>query len=95
MNNILKEPNLILDIKHTVTTAYRPQSNGTCERLHSTIINRIRILHPRRKPRWNLHLDGLICAYHSTTHESISNNNNNNNNMYLKSSIQTSSIDYI
>ena len=34
----------------------------------------------------------------STVHEmncTNNNNNNNNNNMYLKSSIQTSSIDYI
>ena len=71
MSNILKELNTILNIKHTVTTAYRPQSNGTCERLNSTIINRIRTLAPGEKPRWNLHLDSLICAYNSTTHESI------------------------
>ena len=71
MSTILKELNAILNIKHTVTTAYRPQSNGTCERLNSTIINRIRTLPPGEKPRWNLHLDSLICAYNSTTQESI------------------------
>ena len=71
MSNIMKELNLILHIKHTVTTAYRPQSNGTCERVNSTIIDRIRTLHPQEKQRWNLHLDSLICAYNTTMHESI------------------------
>ena len=71
MSNIMKELNLILHIKHTVTTAYRPQSNGTCERVNSTIIDRIRTLQPQEKQRWNLHLDSLICAYNTTMHESI------------------------
>ena len=36
----------------------------------------------------------ISCVFKTTVHR-YNNNNNNNNNMYLKSSIQTSSIDYI
>ena len=70
LSKVIKELNNILCIKHTVTTPYRPQSNGSCERLNSIIINRIRTLHPREKNRWHLHLDSLILAYTSTVHES-------------------------
>ena len=71
VGKILQEMNKILGIHHTTTTAYRPQSNGTCERLNSTIISRIITLHPREKQKWNLHIDSLIMAYNTTVHESI------------------------
>ena len=70
LSKVIKELNKILAIHHTVTTAYRPQSNGTCERLNNTIINRMRTLHPREKQKWHLHLDSLLFAYNSTVHES-------------------------
>ena len=70
LSKVIKELNKILAIHHTVTTAYRPQSNGTCERLNNTIINRIRTLHPREKKNWHLHLDSLLFAYNTTVHES-------------------------
>ena len=47
LSKVLREFNKFLGITHTVTTAYRPQSNGTCERLNGTIIDRIRTLNPR------------------------------------------------
>ena len=70
LSKVIKELNKILAIHHTVTTAYHPQSNGTCERLNNTIINRMRTLHPREKQKWHLHLDSLLFAYNSTVHES-------------------------
>ena len=70
LSNVLKQVNELLSIKHTVTTPYRPQSNGTCERLNSTILSRIRTLLPNEKSRWHLHLDSLMLAYNSTVHES-------------------------
>ena len=36
-----------------------------------------------------------LCVLIESVFPCLFNNNNNNNNMYLKSSIQTSSIDYI
>ena len=69
LSKVLRELNKILGITHTVTTAYRPQSNGTCERLNGTIIDRIRTLNPQEKPRWHMHLDSLMLAYNSTVHE--------------------------
>ena len=70
LSNVLKQVNELLSIKHTVTTPYRPQSNGACERLNSTIIARIRTLPPSEKTKWHLHLDSLLLAYNSTVHES-------------------------
>ena len=71
LSKVIQELNDLLGIKHTITTPYRPQSNGSCERLNSTIISRMRTLQPKEKVRWHLHLDSLIFAYNSTVHESI------------------------
>ena len=71
VSKTLVELNKLLGIRHTVTTTYRPQSNGSCERLNSTLINRIRTLHPREKKRWYYHVDSLVMAYNTTVHESI------------------------
>ena len=49
LSKVLRELNKNLCIIHTVTTAYRPQSNGTCERLNVTIIDSIRTLKSTRE----------------------------------------------
>ena len=71
LSKVLKELNNLLGIRHTTTTAYRPQSNGSCEILNATLIERIRTLQPREKRRWHLHIDSLVLAYNTTVHESI------------------------
>ena len=70
ISKVLAELNTMLGITHTVTTTYRPQSNGSCERLNSTIISRIRTLHTREKTKWYFHIDSLVMAYNTTVHES-------------------------
>ena len=70
VGKVLKELNNLLGIRHTITTTYRPQSNGSCERLNSTLISRIRTLQPREKKKWHFHVDSLVMAYNTTTHES-------------------------
>ena len=70
VGKVLAGLNKLLGIRHTVTTTYRPQSNGSCERLNSTLISRIRTLHPREKRRWYFHIDSLVMAYNTTIHES-------------------------
>ena len=70
LSKIIEQLNKLLSIKHTTTTAYRPQSNATSERFNQTLISRIRSLPPREKSRWHLHVDSLVFAYNSTTHES-------------------------
>ena len=70
LSKVISELNKMLTIKHTTTVPYRPQSNASCERLNSTIIQRIRTLAPAEKPRWHTHVDSLLFAYNSTVHES-------------------------
>ena len=70
VGKVLAELNKLLGIRHTVTTTYRPQSNGSCERLNSTLISRIRTLQPKEKKRWYFHIDSLVMAYNTTIHES-------------------------
>ena len=62
VGKVLKELNNLLGIRHTITTTYRPQS--------STLISRIRTLQPREKKKWHFHVDSLVMAYNTTTHES-------------------------
>ena len=70
LSKVISELNKMLEIKQTTTVPYRPQSNSSCERLNSTIIQRIRTLPPAEKKRWNLHVDSLLFAYNATVHES-------------------------
>ena len=71
LSRVIQELNKMLAIHPTTTTSYRPQSNGTCERLNATIIERIRTLPPKEKVKWHYHIDSLLLACNSTVHESI------------------------
>ena len=62
--------NTMLEIEHTTTTVYQPQSNGACERLNRTIIDRLGTLPPNQKSKWHEQLHGLMLVYNSMVHDS-------------------------
>ena len=67
---VVQELNKMLDIEHTTTTIYQPQSNGACERLNRTVIDRLGTLPPNQKQKWHEQLHGLMLVYNSTVHYS-------------------------
>ena len=67
---VVQELNKMLDIEHTTTTIYQPQSNGACERLNRTIIDRLGTLPPNQNQKWHEQLHGLMLVYNSTVHYS-------------------------
>ena len=71
LSKVIKDLNKMLGIDHTLSPIYHPQSNGGCERLNRTVIDRLGTLPPEQKGRWHEHLPGMMLMYNSTIHDSI------------------------
>ena len=56
----------ILNVKQLRTTTYHPQSNGSVERAHQTLIRMVSKLDPKRKHRWPDHISSICHAYNAT-----------------------------
>jgi transposase InsO family protein len=67
-NRLFRELENYCGIVKTRTTPYHPQTNGSCERMNSTVLHMLRTLAESEKPRWHEHVDKLMHAYNSTTH---------------------------
>ena len=53
------------------TTAYRPQSNGVCERFNQTLKSGLRkVLHESQFPSWDLYLNFVVFSYNTSIHSS-------------------------
>ena len=60
----------LLHVRKLRTSAYHPQSNGSVERTHQTLMRMIGKLDPRRKNRWDEHI-GSICHAYNTTQSQV------------------------
>ncbi len=60
----------MLGIKKTRTTAYRPQSNGLCERTNQTIENILKATVNGHCNDWDLHLPYALMSYRATPQSS-------------------------
>ena len=56
----------LLNMKQVRTSPYHPQSNGSVERAHQTLIRMIGKLDPKRKSRWPDHISSICHTYNST-----------------------------
>ena len=56
----------LLNMKQVRTSPYHPQSNGSVERAHQTLIRMIGKLDPKKKSRWPDHISSLCHTYNST-----------------------------
>ncbi len=67
-NKLIHELSNFCGIIKSRTTPYHPQTNGTVERLNSTLLHMLRTLAESDKPRWHEHLGKLMSAYNATPH---------------------------
>ena len=67
-NRVLKEIYNILEIDHSITTAYNPQSDGLCERLNSTIGDLLSCLVDENCSDWDELIPRIIYRYNTTKH---------------------------
>ncbi len=64
--HVITQLKKMLSMKGTFTMPYRPQSNGLCERMNQTIENIIKCTVREERTTWDMSLDLVMMAYHST-----------------------------
>ena len=60
----------LLGVKQVRRSPYHPQSNGSVEHAHQTLIRMIGKLYPKRKSRWPDHIS-LICHTYNSTRSQV------------------------
>ena len=61
-----------LQAKLKLSVAYHPQTDGTSERFHSTMLQMIRAHVSDNHKDWSEHIPALLYAYHNTVHTATS-----------------------
>ena len=56
----------LLNVKQLRTSTYHPQTNGSVERAHQTLIRMVGKLDPKRKHRWPDHISSVCHMYNAT-----------------------------
>ena len=69
-NNLFTNLEKFTGITKLRTTPYHPQSNGSVERMNSTLLQMLRTLPESQKSKWPEKLNKLTFAYNSTKHSS-------------------------
>lgn len=67
-NAVLQHVTCLLNIHKTRTTAYRPQSNGRCERVHRTINDLMAKVVSDSQRDWQDRLPMIVAAYNAAHH---------------------------
>lgn len=66
---LMQELNKFMGITHNRTTSFHPQSNGACERPHSTIMDAISFYVSQGKDDWDAFIPHIQFAINSAVHE--------------------------
>lgn len=66
-NNVLNSLLEKLKVKHILTSAYHPQSNGACEKTNQTICKLLSTLAHKEPENWDLHLPMATFSYNCST----------------------------
>ena len=70
VSSIFKEMCKLLKIKKLQTTAYRPQSNGSCERSHRVLVEYLRCFINKSQNDWDSWTKYAMFAYNTTPNSS-------------------------
>ncbi len=71
MSNVFAKVMKQLAIKHHVSSAYHPQSQGAIERLHQTLKSMLRTFCVEHEKEWDEHIPLLLFAVRNTTQASL------------------------
>ena len=63
LSNVMQEVNILLSIKHLVTTPYHPQCNGLVEKFHWVLKSMLRKLCSEKPKDWDKYLSTVLLAY--------------------------------
>ena len=67
-NSLFQHLGKFCGLTRSRTSPYHPQTNGTCERMNSTLLQMLRTLPESDKNKWPDKLNQLIFAYNCTNH---------------------------
>lgn len=70
LSKVFKEVCQLLKIKQTSTSPYHPQSNGSLERSHRTLVEYLRSFVNKDPQNWDTHVPFAMFCHNSTTHTS-------------------------
>ncbi len=71
MSNVFAKVMKQLSIKHHVSSAYHPQSQGAIERFHQTLKSMLRTFCVELEKEWDEHIPLLLFAVRNTTQASL------------------------
>lgn len=57
-------------IRHSVSSAYHPQTNGLTERYNQTLCNSLQKYANKKQNDWDMYIDGCLFAYRTSVQES-------------------------
>jgi len=69
-NELTRRMDSFLGIKKTATTAYHPQGNGICERVHRSLHDTLAKLCSPDQKDWDLYVAAAVCACNFSPHSS-------------------------
>ncbi|CAK9816796.1 Retrovirus-related Pol polyprotein from transposon 412 [Anthophora quadrimaculata] len=70
ISKLMQEFETQFQIRHIKTTAFHPESNGSLERTHSTILNLIRTCMRDKNNEWDENLQLVCMGFNTAVHES-------------------------
>ena len=70
VGNLITELTKQLEIKHSTTTPYHPQTNGVTERFNKTLINMLAMYTSYHLKDWDVYLPYVLLAYRTAVHSS-------------------------
>lgn len=70
MSDVIKNVTKILKLKHSISTAYHPQTNGALERSHSTLKDYLKHYITPKQHDWDKYISIAMFCYNTHVHSS-------------------------
>ena len=70
MNSVCKKLFKLTKVRHKISSAYHPQTNGLIERYNQTLQRSLVKLVNKEQDNWDIFLEGVLFAYRTSAHKS-------------------------